>query len=76
MIAATPNHPVYVNGIKKVMGEVVVGDHIVCAGINNKTTAYTVFNTTESAGGFQKVYNMEVNAGSTFIMNGVMVSQK
>ncbi len=74
---ATPNHPVFtVNGEKK-MGEIKPGDEILCL---NKQTGiyekYTVWTRTEGAGGFQKVYNIETNGGSTFIMNEVMVLQK
>ena len=77
VLEATPNHPIITMGNKKKMGEVVIGDEVVC--LNEQTNTYTtykVYNKTQSAGGLQKVYNIEVSSGSTFIMNGVMVLQK
>lgn len=59
------------------MGDVKEGDEILCldkqTGRYNK---YMVWKKTEQAGGVQKVYNIEANAGTTFIMNEVMVLQK
>ena len=77
ILSATPNHPIATKGSIIKMGEVAIGDEVVC--IDEKTNTYKtykVFNKTESAEGIQKVYNMETNEGSTFIMNGVMVMQK
>ena len=77
VLQATPNHPMMVGNSKKSIGEVAIGDRITCADEKTHTyQTYTVFNKTESAGGTQKVYNMEVSGGSTFIMNDVMVMQK
>jgi hypothetical protein len=77
VVKATPNHPMETSAGKLKIGDVNIGDNILCfdneAGVYKK---YTVFNKSESAGGVQKVYNMEVLSGSTFIMNGVMVLQK
>lgn len=74
---ATPNHPVITAVGEKKMGEVKEGDEILCldkqTGVYKK---YIVWNRTEQAGGVQKVYNIETNGGSTFIMNEVMVLQK
>jgi hypothetical protein len=77
VLQATPNHPMITLKGKKKMGEVVIGDEVLC--YDKATSGYklfTVFNKHESAGGMQKVYNMELSSGSTFIMNGVMVMQK
>ena len=74
---ATPNHPVVTATGEKKIGEVKEGDEILCmdkqTGIYEK---YIVWNKTEQAGGVQKVYNIETNTGSTFIMNEVMVLKK
>lgn len=77
ILRATPNHPMIVSGNKKSIGEVNIGDQVTCSDEKTHTyQTYTVFNKTESAGGVQKVYNMEVSGGNTFIMNDVMVMQK
>jgi len=77
ILSATPNHPMTTEAGNKKMGEVAIGDEVVCLdGNSNSYKTYQVFNKTEAAGGVQKVYNMEVNTGSTFIMNGVVVMQK
>ena len=76
-LKATPNHPMLTANGQKKMGEVAIGDELLC--FNGKAKAFqsfTVMNKTETDGGVQKVYNMEVNGGSTFIMNDVMVLQK
>jgi hypothetical protein len=74
---ATPNHPVMTANGEKKTGDVKEGDEILCMdkqkGVYEK---YIVWNKTEQAGGVQKVYNIETNGGSTFIMNEVMVLQK
>jgi hypothetical protein len=74
---ATPNHPVVTATGEKKMGDVKEGDEILC--LDNQTgiyERYMVWSKTEQAGGVQKVYNIETNGGSTFIMNEVMVMQK
>jgi hypothetical protein len=74
---ATPNHPVMTATGEKKAGEVKEGDEILClnkqSGIYER---YMIWNRTEKAGGFQKVYNIVAESGSTFIMNEVMVLQK
>jgi intein/homing endonuclease len=74
---ATPNHPVMTANGEKKAGDVKEGDEILCMdkqkGVYEK---YIVWNKTAQAGGVQKVYNIETNGGSTFIMNEVMVLQK
>ena len=37
---------------------------------------YTVLNTTEKKGSFQKVFNVETATGTTLLINNVMVLQK
>ncbi|MEO6232222.1 MAG: Hint domain-containing protein [Ferruginibacter sp.] len=77
LLSATPNHPMKANGSVTNMGNIVIGDEVLC--LDEKTNTYktyTVFNKTEAADGVQKVYNMETVTGNTFIMNGVMVMQK
>ena len=76
-LQATPNHPMLTETGQKKIGEVLIGDEVLCFNEKTKTyQAFTVINKTETAGGVQKVYNMEVNGGSTFMMNDVMVLQK
>jgi len=74
---ATPNHPVVTSAGEKKTGDVKEGDELLCM---NKQTGmyekYIVWSKTERAGGVQKVYNIETNGGSTFIINEVMVLQK
>lgn len=76
-LEATPNHPVMTkSGIKK-MGLVQEGEEVLCKNIKTGVyEAYTVWNKTEKANGIQKVYNIDADGGSTFIINGVMVMQK
>jgi hypothetical protein len=77
VLQATPNHPMMTSSGQKPIGEINTGEQIICR--DERTHAYqtfTVFNKTEAAGGVQKVYNMVVDGGSTFMMNGVMVLQK
>ena len=77
LLQATPNHPMLVNGRRKNIGEVNIGDQITCQDEKTHTyQTYTVYNKTEKAGGMQKVYNMVVTGGTTFILNDVMVMQK
>ena len=76
-LQATPNHPMLTSNGSKKMGEVKIGDEVLCFNEQTKTyQSFMVLNKTETAGGIQKVYNMEVSGGSTFIMNDVMVLQK
>ena len=75
-LQATPNHPMMTGGVKKAIGELNIGDQVTCEDGMHHYRTYTVYNKTESAGGVQKVYNMEVSGGNTFIMNEVMVMQK
>jgi len=78
VIEATPNHPILTAAnTRKKMGDIVIGDNVICADAADKTfSSYKVINKVEKAGGKQKVYNMEVAGGSTMILNDVMVLQK
>ena len=76
-LAATPNHPVLVNGNRKKISEVVAGDEMLCMNEQTKTMEkFVVINKQESAGGVQSVYNIEASGGSSLILGGVMVLQK
>jgi hypothetical protein len=77
VLEGTPNHPMVTLAGGKKMGELAEGDKVLC--LNDQTgsyTEFTVWDKKESPGGVQRVYNIVAGAGSTFIMNGVMVSQK
>ena len=76
-LEATPNHPMVTRQGNKKAGELTEGDGLVC--LDDHTGAYrsyTVWYRTETAGGMQRVYNIVAGGGTTFVMNGVMVSQK
>jgi hypothetical protein len=76
-LEATPNHPMVTRDGNKKAGELTKGDGLVCR--DDHTGAYrnyTVWYKTETAGGMQRVYNIVAGGGTTFVMNGVMVSQK
>jgi hypothetical protein len=77
VLEATPNHPMMTQAGEKKVGEVLIGDQVVCldAGTGNYVR-YLVWDKIEAAGGMQPVYNIVAGSGSTFIMNGVMVMQK
>jgi hypothetical protein len=77
VLQATPNHPMMTAAGKKPIGAISEGEQVICHDEATHTyQTFTVFNKTEAAGGRQKVYNMVVDGGSTFMMNGVMVLQK
>ncbi|MBD3749422.1 MAG: hypothetical protein IE931_07995 [Sphingobacteriales bacterium] len=77
VIKATPNHPMKTNVGDQKIGEIQVGETVLC--LNNETGKIDAFkviihqNLTE---GSQKVYNIVADAGSTLMLNGVMVKQK
>ncbi|HTI07382.1 MAG TPA: Hint domain-containing protein [Puia sp.] len=76
-LEATPNHPMVTREGNKKAGELKEGDGLLCR--DEPTGAYrnyTVWYKTEAAGGLQRVYNIVAGGGTTFVMNGVMVSQK
>lgn len=76
-LKATPNHPIQTSTTIKEAGKVAIGEQLYCLNEASKTNElYTVWNTTEQAGGTQKVYNIVSESGTTFIMNNVVVRQK
>ncbi len=77
VLEATPNHPVTTKAGVKNIGSVAEGEEVLCRNEQTgKYEAFTVVGKTEMAKGIQKVYNMNADAGSTFVINGVMVMQK
>lgn len=77
VLKATPNHPMMTKQGNRKIGDVAVGEQVLC--LNDKSgkyEAYTVLQKNEHAGGVQNVYNIVAEQGSTFVMNGVMVMQK
>ncbi len=77
VVKATPNHPMLTQTGNAKIGEVEIGEKILC--LSEKTNQYetfTVLQKSEQAGGVQKVYNIVAEQGNTLIMNGVMVLQK
>ncbi len=76
-LQATPNHPIQTISNIKEAGKIIIGEQLYCFNETNKTNElYTVWQTTEQAGGTQKVYNIVAEGGTTFIMNNVVVRQK
>lgn len=77
VLQATPNHPMLTKQGNLKMGELGIGQEVLC--LNEQThqyETYTVLQKNEHAGGLQKVYNIVADGGSTLLMNGVMVMQK
>ena len=77
-IEATPNHPMLTTEyVKKKMGDILIGESVICTNsITNEFEHYKVINKIEKAAGIQKVYNMELDKGTTAVLNEVMVLQK
>jgi hypothetical protein len=76
VIEATPNHPVTTNTQKRI-GDVQLNEQMTCwDGSTHSYKTYTVISKEEKGKGSQKVYNMIVDKGSTFVMNDVLVLQK
>ncbi|WP_295796950.1 Hint domain-containing protein [Mucilaginibacter sp.] len=77
VLKATPNHPMLTKQGNFKIGEVAVGQQVLCLNEQKgKYETYTVLRKTERAGGVQNVYNIEADGGSTLVLNGVMVMQK
>lgn len=77
VIKATPNHPMLTKQGHRKMGDIQLGEQVLC--LNDETgtyETYTVLKKNEHAEGVQKVYNIIAEKGSTLLMNGVMVMQK
>lgn len=77
VVKATPNHPMLTKKGTSKIGEIGIGDQVLCLNeATGKYETYTVLQKQEQAEGIQKVYNIIAEKGSTLIMNGVMVLQK
>lgn len=78
VIEATPNHPMLTgDNQKKTISQIAIGESIICTNPLTKEYEYfKVINKTEKAGGLQKVYNMELDRGTTAVLNEIMVLQK
>lgn len=77
ILKATPNHPMQTRQGKFKIGEITVGQQVLCLDEQKgEYETYTVLQKTEHAGGVQNVYNIEAGGGSTLLLNGVMVMQK
>jgi hypothetical protein len=77
ILSATPNHPMLTRDGNTKMGEIAVGQQVLCLNDNTgKYETFTVLQKNEHAGGVQNVYNIVAEKGSTLLMNGVMVMQK
>lgn len=78
IIQATPNHPILTGGnVRKKIGDIIIGEEVICSDqVSKRFESYQVVNKTEKAGGMQRVYNMELEGGSTAVLNEVMVLQK
>jgi len=77
VLKATPNHPMLTKQGNTKVGDVAIGQQILC--LNDQTgkyETYTVLQKSEQGEGVQKVYNIVADSGSTMLMNGVMVMQK
>lgn len=77
VLQATPNHPMLTKTGRVKIGEIALGQQVLC--LNEQTKKYepyTVLNKNAQTGGVQKVYNIVAEKGSTILMNGVMVLQK
>lgn len=76
-LRATPNHPMLTNFGHKEIGDIEAGEEVVSWNqAKQKYDSYTVFSVKEITEGVQPVYSIEADAGTTLMMNGVMVKQK
>jgi len=76
VLKATPNHPMMTKEGSFKMGDIAIGQQVLCLNDKGKYEAFTVLQKSEQGGGVQKVYNIVADGGSTVLMNGVMVMQK
>ncbi len=77
VVQATPNHPMLTQQGNVKMGDIAVGQQVLC--FNNakgKYETFTVLQKNEHGGGVQNVYNIVADSGSTLLLNDVMVMQK
>ena len=76
-ITATPNHPIKTNSAYKKIGDVAVGDKLLCLDVHTGSyKTYRVMNKWEKAGGWQKVYSIDLTSGNGLLINDVMLLQK
>jgi hypothetical protein len=75
-LSATPNHPVVTSAGEKKIGQVKVGEKVLCQNEAGQYKAYDVVFRQQKAQGTQQVYNIVAEGGSTFVINEVMVLQK
>lgn len=76
VLKATPNHPMLTRDGSFKMGDINIGQQVLCLNDKGKYETYTILQKSEQGGGVQKVYNIVADSGSTLLMNGVMVMQK
>jgi hypothetical protein len=76
ILEATPNHPMLTRQGNYKIGDIAVGQQVLCLDTSGKYESYTVLEKHELTGGVQNVYNIVAEKGSTLLMNGVMVMQK
>jgi hypothetical protein len=77
VVKATPNHPMQTSNGDKKMGEITIGEGVLCLNAETgKMEEFKVLLQKEFTEGMQKIYNIEANAGTTLFLNGVMVKQK
>ena len=77
VVKATPNHPMLTTEGNREIGDIKVGEQVLCTGRNEGGyQTYTVVRKTEHGEGVQPVYNIEADGGNTLLLNGVMVKQK
>lgn len=76
VLKATPNHPMMTKDGSFKMGDIAIGQQVLCLNDKGKYETFTVLQKSEQGGGVQKVYNIVADSGSTLLMNGVMVMQK
>ncbi|MGZ3754601.1 MAG: Hint domain-containing protein [Mucilaginibacter sp.] len=76
VLKATPNHPMITKDGSFKMGEINIGQQVLCLNDKGKYETYTVLQKSEQGGGVQNVYNIVADSGTTLLMNGVMVMQK
>ncbi|TKB97700.1 Hint domain-containing protein [Pedobacter cryophilus] len=77
VVKATPNHPMLTHLGHKEIGKITLGEKVFCINdATQKLEEFKVLLQKEFTEGSQKVYNIEANAGSTLLLNGVMVKQK
>lgn len=76
-LKATPNHPMQTESGSMEIGEIRVGEMVLSWNQSaKKYDTFTVYSTEEIVEGIQPVYSIEADAGTTLMMNGVMVKQK